>query len=291
MSWRGLELHGLPLPVDGSREEFLMSLETRSREELITEICRLEDVVRHFEAGEQSKVEKLNALEVLVGGIAHDINNILTGILGNLTLARMQIEPSHVAAVRLEESEKAASRACELVAQLQVFNFGGELAAKKQIDLAPLIRDVAFFVLHSSKIESVVELTEGLWEVEADGGQISQALNNLLINAVQAMPEGGRVVVRADNLHLEPGRTYRVPAGDYVWIAIDDEGCGIPHEDLQKIFTPYFTTKRTGTGLGLPSVLSTVKKHGGAVEVSSTPGVGSRFEIFLPAIRTPSFIG
>jgi signal transduction histidine kinase len=268
-----------------------MSLETRSREELITEICRLEDVVRHFEAGEQSKVEKLNALEVLVGGIAHDINNILTGILGNLTLARMQIEPSHVAAVRLEESEKAASRACELVAQLQVFNFGGELAAKKQIDLAPLIRDVAFFVLHSSKIESVVELTEGLWEVEADGGQISQALNNLLINAVQAMPEGGRVVVRADNLHLEPGRTYRVPAGDYVWIAIDDEGCGIPHEDLQKIFTPYFTTKRTGTGLGLPSVLSTVKKHGGAVEVSSTPGVGSRFEIFLPAIRTPSFIG
>lgn len=260
-----------------------MPLETRSRDELITEIHRLEAAVSRFEHEDLNKVEKLNAMEVLVGGIAHDFNNILSGILGNISLARMQIEPSHGAAIRLEESEKAAVRAGELVRQLLTFNFGGELAAKKQIDLTPLIRDVALFILHSSRIEGVVELAEGLWSVEADGGQIGQALSNLLINAVQAMPEGGKVAVRADNLHLEYGKPYRLPPGDYVWITVEDEGCGIPHDDLQKIFDPYFTTKPNGTGLGLPSVLSIVKKHGGAVDVSSTIGAGSRFEIFLPA--------
>ncbi|WP_168206035.1 sensor histidine kinase [Geobacter sp. FeAm09] len=260
-----------------------MPLETRSRDELIAEIHRLEDAIGRFEHEDRNKVEKLNAMEVLVGGIAHDFNNILCGILGNISLARMQLEPCHGAALRLEESEKAAVRAGELARKLLAFNFGGELAAKKRIALPPLIRDVALFILHSSRIERVVDVADGLWPVEADGGQIGQALSNLLINAVQAMPEGGRVAVRAANLHLEYGKPYRLPPGDYVWLAVEDEGSGIPPEDLQKIFDPYFTTKPSGTGLGLPSVLSIVKKHGGAVEVSSTVGVGSRFEIVLPA--------
>jgi two-component system, cell cycle sensor histidine kinase and response regulator CckA len=271
------------MPHDGPREELFMPLETRSREELITEIHRLEATVRRFEEEDLSKVARLNAMEVSVGGIAHDFNNILSGILGNISLARMQIEPTHRAAKRLEESEKAAMHAGELVRRLLAVNFGGEPAAKKQINLVPLIRDAALFVLHSSRIESVVELAEELWGVEADGGQISQALSNLLINAVQAMPEGGRVTIRAHNVHLEHGKPHRLPPGEYVLIAVEDEGCGIPDEDIQKIFDPYFTTKPDGTGLGLPSVLSIVKKHGGAVDVSSTIGVGSRFEIFLPA--------
>jgi CheY-like chemotaxis protein len=132
-------------------------------------------------------------------------------------------------------------------------------------------------------MKSVVELADDLWCVEADGGQISQALHNLLINAAQSMCDGGAVTVKAANEMLEDGNLQMLHSGAYVKITVEDHGCGIPQENLGSIFDPYFTTKSQGSGLGLASVYSIVKRHGGTVGVSSTVGLGSSFTIYLPA--------
>jgi PAS domain S-box-containing protein len=229
------------------------------------------------------KAQKLESLGVLAGGIAHDFNNILTGILGNLSLANARIDPNHVIAKHLVDCEKAAVRAGKLTQQLLTFACGGE-PVKKLIDPAHLIGDTVQFVLRGSNVRSVVDLPDNLWNIQADSGQLSQALHNILINAVQAMPDGGEVVIRAANRTLAPEDLHQLPIGHYITIAIEDRGCGIPPENLGSIFDPYFTTKPDGSGLGLASVYSIVKRHGGAVEVSSTADSGSSFTIYLPAL-------
>jgi two-component system cell cycle sensor histidine kinase/response regulator CckA len=138
--------------------------------------------------------------------------------------------------------------------------------------------------LRGSNVKSIIELEDDLWCVEADSGQLNQALHNILINAVQAMPDGGEVTVRVMNETLEPDNTYQLPPGHYLGIVIEDRGYGIPPKNLARIFDPYFTTKPEGNGLGLASVYSIVKRHSGAVAVSSTIGVGSSFTIHLPAL-------
>lgn len=229
------------------------------------------------------KAQNLESLGVLAGGIAHGFNNILTAILGNLSLARMQVNPSHPITRRFDECEKAVVQASELIQQLLTFSIGGE-PVKKLIAPAPLIRNAAAFVLRGTNIRSVIEPADDLWCVEADGGQLSQALNNLLINATQAMPGGGEISVRAGNETLESDNPCQLPAGDYLRITIEDHGCGIPRENLARIFDPYFTTKPQGTGLGLSAVYSIVRKHGGTIEACSTIGEGSEFTIHLPAL-------
>ncbi len=138
--------------------------------------------------------------------------------------------------------------------------------------------------MRGTNVRSVIELADDLWCVEADGGQLSQALNNILINATQAMPGGGEISVRAVNETLGSDNPHQLPPGDYLRITVEDHGCGIPQENLARIFDPYFTTKPQGTGLGLSAVYSIVKKHGGTVEVSSSIGEGSGFAIHLPAL-------
>lgn len=229
------------------------------------------------------KAQNLESLGVLAGGIAHGFNNILTAILGNLSLARMQLNPSHPVTRRFDECEKAAVQASELIQQLLTFSLGGE-PIKKLIAPAPLIRNAAAFVLRGTNIRSVIQLAEDLWCLEADRGQLSQALNNILINATQAMPGGGEISVCAVNETLESDNPQQLPAGDYLMITIEDHGCGIPQENLARIFDPYYTTKPQGTGLGLSAVYSIIRKHGGTVEVFSTVGDGSRFAIHLPAL-------
>jgi PAS domain S-box-containing protein len=231
---------------------------------------------------EQIKAQKLESLGVFAGGIAHDFNNILTSILANLSFARMQLSPSHLIVKRLEECEKATVRASELTQQLLTFARGGE-PAKRLIDPTPLIREATSFILRGSTVKSIIDLPSGLWTVEADGGQLSQSLHNLLINAAQAMPNGGEVNVRAGNVVLDRDNLYRLPQGSYLKISVKDHGCGIPPENLARIFDPYFTTKSQGSGLGLASVYSIMKRHGGTVGITSTIGVGSCFEILLPA--------
>jgi two-component system, cell cycle sensor histidine kinase and response regulator CckA len=228
------------------------------------------------------KIQKLESLGVLAGGIAHDFNNILTGILGSLSISRLQLESSHKIARHLEQCEKAAIQAGELARQLLTFSRGGE-PVKKLIEMANLIREAAAFVLSGSNVRSSIEIADDLWCTEADEGQLSQVLHNLLLNAVQAMPEGGELGVRAENEALGRDNPCQLPSGEYLRLAVEDRGNGIPQENLGRIFDPYFTTKPQGSGMGLASVYSIVKRHGGTVEVSSTLGSGTRFVIHLPA--------
>jgi signal transduction histidine kinase len=229
------------------------------------------------------KAQRLESLGVLAGGIAHDFNNILTGILGNISLLLHQLGPSSDFADRLESCEKAAIRASELTQQLLTFARGGA-PVRKLMDPRTLIRESAIFVLRGSQIGCEIELAEDLWSIKADAGQINQVLHNILINAMQAMSNGGVIGITGVNEQVSSGNLLHLPAGDYLRIDIKDQGCGISQEDLPKIFDPYFSTKSEGTGLGLASVYSVVKKHGGAIDVSSTVGTGSIFTIFLPAV-------
>lgn len=228
------------------------------------------------------KAQSLESLGVLAGGIAHNFNNVLTGILSNLSFARMQLDPSHGIVKTLKTCEKIAEQATELTRQLLTFAHGGE-PVKKVFSPVSLISEAVSFVLQGSNIRGDIEVAGDLWPAEADESQFRHALHNLLINALQAMPGGGTISVRAVNETIYPGNSYELLPGHYIKIAVQDHGCGIPPENLQRIFDPYFTTKSAGSGLGLASVYSIVKRHGGTVEVSSTTGVGSVFTMHLMA--------
>ncbi len=238
---------------------------------------------RENQQEELIKKQKLESIGVLAGGIAHDFNNILTAILGNISFAGMFIGPDHKAEAPLIQAEKAAKRAAELAHQLLTFAKGGQPVTSS---VAPrqLIEESMSLVLRGSNAQSRIEIAEGLSNIEADAGQISQAFNNLIINAVQAMPGGGTISIQATNASLnDNSNPHGIPAGEYVRFVFADEGCGIPAENLANIFDPYFTTKSSGNGLGLASVQSIISKHRGHISVSSTVGKGTAFTILLPA--------
>jgi PAS domain S-box-containing protein len=228
------------------------------------------------------KKQKLESIGVLAGGIAHDFNNILTAILGNISYAGMFIGQGHKSAAPLLQAEKAAKRAAELAHQLLTFARGGQ-PLTRSLEPRYLLEESLSLVLRGSNVQSRVELPEGLRAVEVDAGQISQAFNNLLINAVQAMPGGGTISIRAANVSIEDTNPFALAPGDYVRFVFKDEGCGISPENLNMIFDPYFTTKSGGNGLGLSSVQSIVSRHGGHIDVRSAVGTGTTFEILLPA--------
>ncbi|MBV5338512.1 MAG: response regulator [Deltaproteobacteria bacterium] len=244
---------------------------------------------RENQQEELIKKQKLESIGVLAGGIAHDFNNILTAILGNISYAGMFIECDHKAKAPLLQAEKAGKRAAELAHQLLTFAKGGQPITRS---VAPrkLIEESLSLVLRGSNVLNRVEIPEGLSNIEADAGQISQAFNNLIINAVQAMPGGGTISIRAANASLDINNQFALPAGKYIRFIFDDEGCGISAENLKNIFDPYFTTKSGGSGLGLASVQSIIRKHGGHICASSTVGRGTTFEILLPASREPELI-
>ena len=228
------------------------------------------------------KVQELESLGVLAGGIAHDFNNILTGIMGNISFARMLCEWSEDAAPALDRAEQASLRAADLAKQLLVFARGGH-PVKREIDLEKVVAEAASLVLSGSAVKAVLDIVEPLHAVEADEGQINQSLRNIVINALQAMPGGGKLTLRGQNVSLGARNCLGLAAGSYVEISISDEGCGIPKENLKKIFDPYFTTKPGGTGLGLATTYAIIAKHNGRVSVASSAGHGTTFSIHLPS--------
>ena len=227
---------------------------------------------------ELMKADKLNSLGILAGGIAHDFNNILTAILGNIILAKEFTRPGEKIYERLIEAEKASLRAKDLAQQLLTFSSGGA-PIKKTMFISDLLKESALFALSGSNVQCEFSISNNLWAVEIDEGQINQAINNLIINAIQSMPEGGRIKLTAENVTVSEGEK----KGRYVKISIVDQGIGIPKEHLPKIFEPYFTTKQKGSGLGLAIVYSIIKKHDGYIEVETELGVGTTFKVYLPA--------
>jgi PAS domain S-box-containing protein len=252
-------------------------------DEIVGRFWSFRDVTEHQKhQQEQLKIEKLESLGLLAGGIAHDFNNILTGIMGNVSFAQMFLDPAHKAFKPLAEAEKASLRASELAHQLLTFARGGE-PVRKTISLQHLVNETVELVLRGSNVRGVVDIPDWVHAVDADEGQLSQVLHNIVINAAQAMPGGGTLVVRADNELLGEGNPLSLPAGSYVRLALTDQGCGVPEALLGKIFDPYFTTKSAGSGLGLASAYSIVTRHGGHIGVESVVGQGTRFTIHLPA--------
>jgi PAS domain S-box-containing protein len=231
------------------------------------------------------KADRLESIGVLAGGIAHDFNNILTAIMGNISLASMYAKEDDKVSKRLDNAEKAAVRAQDLTQQLLSFSKGGA-PLKRLASIKDLIQESVDFSLRGSNVRCELALDHALWPADIDSGQISQVIHNLIINANQAMPNGGILGVRAENVVVDESCAEFLVAlkpGRYVKIIIADEGCGIPEEQLQRIFDPYFTTKDEGSGLGLFTAYSIIKKHDGHIDVASAVAIGTTFSVYLPA--------
>ena len=229
------------------------------------------------------KVQKLEAIGVLAGGIAHDFNNILASILGNIDLSLLDLHLSERTQMLLQEASKATYRARDLTQQLLTFAKGGE-PIRETASLADVVKDSANFILSGDKASCRFIIPDDLWLVDIDKGQISQVIQNIILNARDAMPYGGTIEVSCENVSSAHALNDALPLeGRYVRLGITDSGVGIPAGLLDRIFDPYFSTKKHGAGLGLAITHSIVSKHGGHITVRSTPGVGTTFAVYLPA--------
>ncbi|MBV1873426.1 MAG: response regulator [Gammaproteobacteria bacterium] len=235
---------------------------------------------------ELAKTEKLESIGILAGGIAHDFNNILTGIMGNIDLAIAKIASDNEAISLLSAAEKAVQRASKLTQQLLTFSKGGEPVLELE-SIYDLVRESADFTLMGSGIACRIDRGAELWAAHVDRGQISQVIQNIVLNARQAMPEGGAIHILCENFvkHANSSSILPISPGDYMRIAITDEGVGMHPGLLETIFDPYFSTKQEGSGLGMAITLSIITKHQGYIECESTPGQGSIFTLYLPATR------
>jgi len=231
---------------------------------------------------EREKADRLESLGLLAGGIAHDFNNFLTGILGNISLAKLHLDADEESYSILQESERAAQSARSLTQQLLTFSKGGT-PVKSSIEITNSIKSSARFVLSGSNVKCNFEFPDDFWNAKADKGQLSQTFNNLILNANQAMPEGGEIVIKGKNITLTKNKNLPLKEGKYVMIEVSDSGIGMPPEVISKIFDPFFTTKQKGSGLGLSTVFSIIKRHEGYVTVESEPEKGTSFLIYLPA--------
>ena len=234
----------------------------------------------------RQQVQRLESLGVLAGGIAHDFNNLLSAVFGNVELAQSRVEDASTSGY-LSQAMQSVDRAKGLTQQLLTFSKGG--APNKRItSLIPTIKEIAKFSLSGSNVQPVFDLSDDLRQCNVDKNQIGQVLQNMVINAVQAMPLGGAIEITAKNVDLTSGQRAKLQKGTYVLISIKDQGIGIAKELLPRIFDPFFTTKTRGHGLGLATSFSIITRHDGAIFVDSEIGKGSVFHVYLPACDSSS---
>ncbi|MCF6187863.1 MAG: ATP-binding protein [Desulfobulbaceae bacterium] len=281
----GSAAHTILLTKDGSKRRVADSgapiLDAKSN--IIGVVLVFRDVTEQLKTEKELlKVKKLESIGILAGGIAHDFNNILAAILGNINLALFDQDLKEKTKRLLSEAEKASLRAKELTQQLLTFSKGGE-PVKEVASLDDIIRDSADFILLGDKVACKYDIPEELWLVDIDKGQMSQVIQNIVLNAGHAMPEGGTISITCENLASAEGEVVPfAPDGRLVKITIRDSGIGMSANIAEKIFDPYFTTKHGGSGLGLAISQSIINKHNGHITVESTPDVGSTFTIYLP---------
>ncbi len=254
--------------------------------------CRavLEDITEQKRAEEDRLIlNKLESMRILAGGQEHDFSDLLTVILMNLELAQDLTPSGEVLARRLKEAEKAGWMAPGSTKQLITFASGGQ-PIRKLAHLAGVIEEAGWLAVSGSRVRCECSLAEDLWPAEVDAVHIGQVIQNMVVNAREAMPDGGVVSVRAENVVLGSHEHPPLPPGDCVRVSIADHGVGMTKEVQSKIFDPYFSTKQRGgqkgMGLGLTICQAVMQKHGGAIAVESEPGVGTTFRLLLPASRT-----
>ena len=228
-------------------------------------------------------IDKMESLGIMAGGIAHDFNNVLMSILGNISLVGLAATSAEIEE-RLGDAEQGCRQAMLLAKQLLTFAKGGA-PVKKPDDLRLIIQEAARLALSGSKSKTIFSFPEDLYTVDVDRGQMHQVITNLLINADQAMPLGGQIHIRAENFATKRKPTPMLLPGKYVLVTIADQGMGIASDQLDKIFDPYYSTKQKGSGLGLATVYSIVKQHGGVITCDSKLGQGAVFSLYLPAAK------
>jgi len=231
---------------------------------------------------ELQKMDKLESLGNLAGGLAHDFNNILMAIYGNIELAGSTLDTNHPAREFLTNAGESMDRATRITNKLLTFSKGGS-PIKQHLSLAALVQDTVGFDLSGSGVKPVFEIADDLLEIEADKGQLEQVVSNLTTNARQAMKDAGTLHVSLTNEQVDADHPSGLAPGFYVGIVFEDTGTGIAPEHLDSVFDPYFTTHQTGSGLGLATVYSIVSKHGGTIFVESPADQGARFTLYLPA--------
>ena len=234
---------------------------------------------------EHLRIQKLESIGTLAGGIAHDFNNLLQAILGNIQLAKRVLNPEDKPFSWLTSAEKAGDQAKDLSYRLLTFAKGGE-PFKQVTAITRLLRETVQLALSGSNISAEFVLDENLYSLEIDEGQMKQVISNIVINATEVMPRGGRITVTAHNLPALRGTNLPLQGRNYVHISVEDQGIGIAPKNLPKVFDPYFTTKGMGSekgkGLGLTICHSIITRHDGLISIESTPGVKTIVHIYLP---------
>ena len=254
---------------------------------IIASVTAFRDITARKKMDEEIlKLKKIESISILAGGIAHDFNNLLHAILGNISFAKMNIHSEDKVLNLLTEAENACQQAKELSFRLITFSKGGD-PVKRVAFVAPLIKEAALAALRGSSVSCTFSLGEDLSPVEIDEGQMKQVFRNIILNAAEAMPDGGTIRVDAHNIILTESDNPLLKKGPHIKISIQDQGIGIPGESLSKIFDPYFTTKpmaaQKGMGLGLAICQAIIKKHDGFITVESKVRAGTTVHIYLPA--------
>lgn len=245
----------------------------------------VQDITEQKRAEEELvQIDKLRSIGTLAGGIAHDFNNILTGIFGNMSIVREEIDPTHPAYSFIKDAESSLQRASRLTKQLLTFSKGGE-PVKEPANIKELIEEVVRFDLSGSNVKPVFYFSDELCLAEIDKGQLQQVFSNLAINADQAMPDGGLLYVSVKRFSNQQRQKSYLDEIDFIQITVQDNGIGIDPAIIDRIFEPYYSTKQTGSGLGLATVFSIINKHNGHIQVDSELGKGSIFTIYLPALN------
>lgn len=231
---------------------------------------------------EMARAQKLESVGILASGIAYDFTGLLSSIDENIHLAVINADQREVLRDALQEAQRASLRAKDLTKQLLALS-RATFPLKKVAPLGGIIREHTASVVRGSRIVCNVNVAGDLWDVAVDEGQIGSAVGNIVLNAVEAMQEGGTLTIDAGNTEVSPDELPSLSGGRYVRISVSDCGAGIPREHLQKIFDPYFTTKPDRSGMGLAISYAVVRNHGGHIFVQSDPGKGTTFHIYLPA--------
>ncbi len=262
-----VDISGYSITLNGKNVMYAVSRD-------ITERKQLEE--------ERQKIVKLESIGILAGGIAHDFNNLLAVMRNNIYLSKMIIDRDSELYENMESTEKVIYRASNLTQQLLTFAKGG-MPVKNTSSIIDLIKESTGFALRGSNVNCEYNVSDDLWPVEVDEGQMNQVIHNLVLNAAQAMPNGGTIQTSLENFILDSDIGLPLQGGAYVKITVKDQGVGIKEDQIMNIFDPYFTTKETGHGLGLSITYSIIRNHNGHITVESETGVGTTFTIYLPA--------